>query len=35
MEKDNGRRTECGRWAMGKAGESNGGKMGKTVIEQQ
>ena len=36
MDKDNGAgRTECGKWGMGRAGESNGGKMGTTVIEQQ
>ena len=23
------------RWGVGRAGESNGGKMGRTVIEQQ
>ena len=29
-----GRGTECGRWCMGRAGESDGGKLGTTVIEQ-
>ena len=29
------RRAECGRRGMGRAGESNGEKMGTTVIEQQ
>ena len=35
-DKDTGRvgRTECERWGMGRAGESNGGEMGTTVIEQ-
>ena len=30
MDKDNreGERTECGRWGVGSAGESNGGKIG-------
>ena len=27
--------TESGSWGMSRAGESNGGKMGTTVIEQQ
>ena len=39
MDKDNrwwaGARIECGRRGVGRAGESNGGKMGTTVIEQQ
>ena len=26
---------ECGRWGVGRAGESNAGKMGTTVTEQQ
>ena len=32
-----GGKIECGRWEVGvsRAGESNGGKMGTTVIEQQ
>ena len=34
-DKEKGGRIECGRWGVGKAGESNGGKMGTTVIEQQ
>ena len=25
---------ECGKWGVGRAGESNGGKMGTSVIEQ-
>ena len=24
---------ECGRWGVGRAGESNGGRMGITVVE--
>ena len=30
-----GGRIECGRRGVGKAGESNGGEMGTTVVEQQ
>ena len=30
-----GGKTECGRCGLGRAGESNEGKMGTTVIEQQ
>ena len=35
-DKGNGgwRRTECERWGVGRAGESNGGKIKTTVIEQ-
>ena len=37
MDKDNrdGGRIESGRWGLGRAGESNGWKMGTTIIEQQ
>ena len=38
MDKDKaggGGGIECGRWGVGRAGESNGGEMGTTVIEQQ
>ena len=36
MNKNNrGGRTECGRWGVSRAEESNGGKMGKNVIQQQ
>ena len=28
-------RIECGRWGVGRSGETNGGKMGTAVIEQQ
>ena len=39
LDKDNGggggERIECERWGLGRAGASNGGKMGTTVIEQQ
>ena len=30
-----GRRVECGIWGVGRTGESNGRKIGTTVIEQQ
>ena len=30
-----GERIECGRWGVGREGESNGGKLGTTVIEPQ
>ena len=33
--KSKGGRIECGKWGMGRAVESNGGKMGTTVSEQQ
>ena len=34
MDKDKGRgMVEYGRWGVGRAEESNGGKMGTTVIE--
>ena len=36
MDTDNkGRRVECGRGVMDRAGESNGGKMETTLIKQQ
>ena len=37
MDKDTrgGGKIECGKWGVDRAGESNGGKMGTTVIEQQ
>ena len=36
MEAEVGKRIESGRWgAVGRAGESNEGKMRTTVIEQQ
>ena len=35
LQKAMGRGLECGRWGLGRAGESNGEKMGTTVIEQQ
>ena len=35
MEVGHGGRIGGGRWGMGRAGESNGRKMGTTVIEQQ
>ena len=33
--KTTGGRIECGWWGVGRPGESNGGEMGTTVIEQQ
>ena len=37
MDKDTGGggKIECGKWGVDRAGESNGGKMGTTVIEEQ
>ena len=35
MDKYNREKIECGRWRVGREGESNGGKMGITEIEQQ
>ena len=36
MDMDSGgRKSECGRRGVSRAGESNGGKMGTAIIEQQ